>query len=113
MAGARVSHDPDQLSFPGGPPPDPGWADGALSAIREAARRGRPFQAHDLVDEYKLAEPPHHSAWGRVFARARAEAIIRPIGAARSRRRTVAGSLVMVWVGVDDQLPAAETRRAS
>lgn len=88
-------------------PPDPGWADGALSAIREMARSGRQFQAAELATEYAIPTPPHPGAWGRVFARAHAEGVIRPVGATQSSRRTVNKSLVMVWVGVDDQLDEA------
>ena len=94
-------------------PPDPGWPMQVASAIDAAARTGRPFQAADLGRLYDLPDPPHPWQWGRAFSAAHARGVIRKVGAATSLRRTVAASLVHVWVGVDDRLPAAHRREAS
>lgn len=78
---------------------DPWWFDTAMQAVRAMAATGRVFQAYDLVETYRIPEPDHPNRWGALFVRAAHAGVIVPVGAAKSRRPTTAGSLTRTWQG--------------
>lgn len=78
---------------------DAGWSLGAMSAVELMAATGREFQAVDVAERFKLPDPPHHSAWGRLFSEAHRRGVIVRVGATQSRRRTVNRSLCVLWRG--------------
>jgi hypothetical protein len=78
---------------------DDWWRSICDAAIAEAARRDVPFQSYDLVTELGIPEPSSGKFWGPRFSAAAKAGIIRYHSYAPSKRPTVAGSIVRVWVG--------------
>ncbi|HMM96716.1 hypothetical protein [Phycicoccus sp.] len=88
---------------------DPFWTDGALRAIETLAAGGAIFSADDLrADPYSIPEPAHPSHWGALFAKARAQGIIRPVGFIVSRTASRNGGALRTWRG---NRTAAEAHR--
>lgn len=87
------------------------WADACDRAIQEMARRGRPFQAADLIAEGLVDEPDHPNRWGARFSAAARRGIIRDAGAVPSKRATVHKSLCRQWIGA--HAATAEGRAAA
>lgn len=82
------------------PAPEPWWADGARRALETLAASGEIFSADALFEPpYALPDPPHPSQVGALFAVARADALIRPVGFAASRRRSRNGGALRLWRG--------------
>jgi hypothetical protein len=63
------------------------------------ARRGIPFQAHDLVDEGLVEEPANHHQWGPRFAYAARRGVIREVAATKSKRTASRSSRLVTWIG--------------
>lgn len=81
---------------------DPWWVDGALRAIDTLADTQRPFTADDLRSEpYAIPEPAHPSHWGALFAKARTEGLIRPVGYCASRTTSRNGGVLRLWRGTN------------
>jgi hypothetical protein len=78
---------------------DSWWSSTAMQAVRAMAATGRVFQAFDLVETCGIPEPDHPNRWGALLTRAARNGVIVAVGAAPSRRPTVAGSLTRTWRG--------------
>ncbi|MDH6226241.1 hypothetical protein [Streptomyces sp. MJP52] len=83
------------------------WAAACQAAIAEMARRGKPFQAADLLAEGLVDEPDHPSRWGGQFSIAAHAGVIEHAGYVRSKRATVKSSICQQWIGT------ATARRAA
>jgi hypothetical protein len=82
------------------PDPDGWWSDGARRALQVLAVDRGIFSADDLfAPPFALPDPPHPSHVGSLFAAARAEGIIRPVGFAASKRRSRNGGALRLWRG--------------
>lgn len=82
------------------PEPDAWWADGARRALETLAANGAIFSADALFEPpFALPDPPHPSQVGALFAVARADELIRPVGFAASRRRSRNGGALRLWRG--------------
>jgi hypothetical protein len=98
-----AAHDPEH-----GAHLDPWWADGALRAIETLAAAGVIFSVESLrVDPFSLPDPPHPSHWGAIFAKARTEGVIKPVGYIASRTPSRNGGVQRLWRGTDRRALAA------
>lgn len=77
---------------------EPSWLDCAWRAMRQLAAEGRDFTANDLT-EMGVPDPDHSGRWGSLFAAAKAEGLIVPVGYQASRRRSRQGGVCRVWRG--------------
>lgn len=77
----------------------PEWATACRAAIETMARRGRPFQAADLIAEGLVDEPDLPARWGAAFLGAARAGVIVEAGFVRSKRVTVHGSICKQWIG--------------
>lgn len=78
---------------------DSDWKADCDEAIAVMARRGTPFQAHDLVDEGLVKDPPNHHQWGPRFAYAARRGVIREVAATKSKRTASRSSRLVTWIG--------------
>ncbi|NYV73666.1 hypothetical protein [Streptomyces sp. UH6] len=83
------------------------WAAACQNAIREMARRGKPFQAADLLAEGLVDEPASPAQWGPQFGIAAKAGVIQQAGAVPSKRATVHRSLCRQWIGTGTREAAA------
>lgn len=82
------------------PEPDGWWSDGARRALEVLAAGRSAFTADALFDPpFALPEPPHPSQVGSVFAGARADGLIRPVGYVASKRASRNGGAHRLWRG--------------
>ena len=87
---------------------DEWWVDGALRAIEDLAASGAIFSADQLrADPYNIPDPSHPNHWGALFAKARAEGIVKPVGYAASRTATRNGGVLRLWRGARRRAVAA------
>ncbi|MGW9638861.1 hypothetical protein ACWHAU_06840 [Streptomyces albidoflavus] len=78
------------------------WAVACRAAIEEMARRGRPFQAADLIAEGLVDEPDSPARWGGAFSSAAAAGVVEHAGVVPSARATVHRSLCRQWIGTPE-----------
>ena len=78
------------------------WAVACRAAIEEMARRGRPFQAADLITEGLVDEPDSPARWGGAFSSAAAAGVVEHAGVVPSARATVHRSLCRQWIGTPE-----------
>jgi hypothetical protein len=78
---------------------DDDWKSECDDGIAEMARRGIPFQAHDLVDQGLVREPADHHQWGPRFSYAARRGVIREVAATKSRRTASRSSRLVTWIG--------------
>lgn len=77
---------------------DEPWIDCATRAVRELAGRGQDFTADD-VTALGVPDPDHPSRWGSLFAAAKRDGIISPVGYVASSRPSRNGGVTRVWRG--------------
>lgn len=82
------------------------WAERCDAAIEEMARRGRPFQASDLIAAGLISEPDKHQQWGPRFLAAAHRGVIRTAAPDRSKRKHTRRSLLHTWIGNQPEDPA-------
>lgn len=75
------------------------WLDCARRALETLAAEGREFTAYDLT-QMGVPDPDHSSRFGSLFAAAKAEGLIVPVGYLPSPRPTRSGGVCRSWVGV-------------
>lgn len=73
---------------------DTWWWDGAMLALRQLAKRKRPFQAADIAA--LVGEPDHPCRWGALFAAAAKQRRIELAGYTESHR---SGQPCRLWRG--------------
>jgi hypothetical protein len=78
---------------------DDDWKSECDEGIAAMARRGTPFQAHDLVDQGLVREPANHHQWGPRFAYAARRGVIREVAAVKSKRTASRSSRLVTWIG--------------
>jgi hypothetical protein len=78
---------------------DDDWKSECDEGIAAMARRGIPFQAHDLVDQGLVREPANHHQWGPRFAYAARRGVIREVAAVKSKRTASRSSRLVTWIG--------------
>lgn len=84
---------------------DSWWLDCATRALVHLAAQGRDFDAYDLT-LMGVPDPDHTCRWGSLFAAAKAEGIVVPVGYRPSSRPGRSGGVCRVWRGTQTQ-PAA------
>ena len=87
---------------------DPWWLDGALRAIETLAAADVIFSTDELrADPFNIPEPSHSSHWGALFAKARAEGLVKPVGFTTSRTISRNGGVLRLWRGASRVSAAA------
>jgi hypothetical protein len=87
---------------------DPWWVDGALRAIATLAATGEVFSADQpRAEPFSIPEPSHPNHWGGLWAKAKAEDLIKPVGYASSRTASRNGGVLRLWRGTGRQAVAA------